>query len=533
MNKTIIININGIVFHIEEDAYDLLRDYMTGVKRHFAYTPDSEEITTDIENRLAEMFTERLAADNSQVITMLYVQEITAQMGSVNEFELEEETDFNPPLNLKSEKKLFRDMDDRIIGGVCAGIGHYFDIEPRWIRLIAIASVIIGGAGLPLYIVLWIIMPKAVTRADKMAMKGEPINLQSFKKNFDEEVENLKHGFNRAQREVRPAIDRLAIVIGNILKVAVKIVGGFIIFIGGMISLGFIVALIALLAISSNSAINEFPINVANPEYRAGIVVSAFVIIFIPLIALVLFAIRVIFNKRVLTKTSSFAMLIIWLTGIGFGIHFGSRLASEFKGKATFSKTTELKPASVYFLKLNEVKYLSKEDSVQFNIDPGQFKGTVIIDGDENHFDTDHNRIKLHFEQSDIAIPMLTQEYSSRGRDFQSALNNAKRIIYNFKQTDSTLYFDKNLSIKNTELFRDQEINLTLKLPANTKLVIDNRLNRLLYDFDLARCLPEGAPYFETPSRWIMTTDGMKCEIDSLNKRNDARDQEQYHEDHQ
>ena len=527
MNKTIIININGIVFHIEEDAYDLLRDYMTGVKRHFAYTPDSEEITTDIENRLAEMFTERLSADNSQVITLLYVQEVTAQMGSVNEFELDEEADLTTPFSLKSEKKLFRDMDDRIIGGVCAGVGHYFDIEPRWIRLIAIAAVIIGGAGLPLYIVLWIIMPKAITRADKMAMKGEPINLQSFKKNFDEEIESLKHGFNRAHREARPAIDRLLVVIGNLLKGFVKLVGGLIIFMGGMMSLGLIIAAIAFMTISNNLDIVDFPINAVNPEFRTGIVASAFVILFIPLIALVLFAIRVIFNRRVLTKTSSFAMLVIWLTGIGFGIHFGTSLATEFRELATFSKTTELKPASVYFLKLNDVKYLSKEDSVQFNIDPGQFKGTIIINGDESRF-SDRNRIKLHFERSDVPIPSMVQEYSARGRDFQTALSTAKRIIYNFKQVNSTLLFDKNLSIKRTELFRDQDVNLTLKLPANTRLVIDNELDRLLYDFDLTRCLPEGAPYFETPSRWIMTADGMKCEIDSLNRRNEKSDEKQY-----
>ena len=68
MNKTIIININGIVFHIEEDAYEVLRTYMTGVKRHFAYSADSEEIVTDIENRLAEMFSEKLKQDHKQVI---------------------------------------------------------------------------------------------------------------------------------------------------------------------------------------------------------------------------------------------------------------------------------------------------------------------------------------------------------------------------------------------------------------------------------------------------------------------------------
>ena len=526
MNKTIIININGIVFHIEEDAYDLLRNYMTGVKTHFAYTPDSDEITSDIENRIAEMFSERLALEGSQVITMLYVQDVTAQMGSVSDFSAHEEAEFIPSATIKTAKKLYRDTDDKIIGGVCAGVGHYFDIEPRWVRLIAIAFVLVGGAGLPIYIILWIIMPKAITRADKMAMKGEPITLQNFKKNFDEEIEGLKHGFNRAQKEARPIVDRLAVIIGNLLKVFVKVIGMFIIFIGATILLAFIVALFGLLGVSSYSGFNEFPVNAVNPELRPGLILSAFAILFVPLIALVLFAIRVIFNRRVLTKTSSFAMLVIWLTGIGFGIHFGSRLASEFRDGAIFSKRTELKPAPVYFLKFNEEKFLTKEDSIQYNLNAEQDGGTTIIDEDENHFNPDHDNIRLHFERSNVDKPELVVEYQARGRDFQSAFKTAKRITYSFKQIDSTLYFDKNLHIKDTELWRHQEVKLTLKIPENTRLVIDNRLNRFLYDFDLGKCIPEGAPYFETPSKFTMATDGMKCTVDSLNHRDENKENE-------
>ena len=167
MNKTIIININGIVFHIEEDAYEVLRSYMTKVKRHFAYSPDSDEIVTDIENRLAEMFSERLSIDQKQVIVLADVNYVTNKMGNVSDFNLDDEE----PARLTEEtfkpgKKLFRDMDDRIISGVCAGIAHYFGIEPRWIRLIALLLLIMGGSGLLVYIILWIVMPKAATRAD-------------------------------------------------------------------------------------------------------------------------------------------------------------------------------------------------------------------------------------------------------------------------------------------------------------------------------------------------------------------------------
>src|SRR3982751_7964 len=91
MNKTIIININGFIFHIEEDAYEILKAYMTDVKRHFLNSADSLEITTDIENRIAEMFSELLGRENKQVIVEADVKAVINQMGTVADFENAEE----------------------------------------------------------------------------------------------------------------------------------------------------------------------------------------------------------------------------------------------------------------------------------------------------------------------------------------------------------------------------------------------------------------------------------------------------------
>src|SRR4051812_45206137 len=126
MNKTIIININGFIFHIEEDAYEILKNYMTDVKRHFLNSADSLEITTDIENRIAEMFTEILAAQQKQVIIEDHVKQVIDQMGSVADFETPEDgphnnNHYNYAYNTNN-RKLFRDPDDHLICGVCAGL---------------------------------------------------------------------------------------------------------------------------------------------------------------------------------------------------------------------------------------------------------------------------------------------------------------------------------------------------------------------------------------------------------------------------
>lgn len=518
MNKTIIININGIVFHIEEDAYEVLKRYMTEVKLHFAYSPDSEEIVTDIENRLAEMFTEHLNRDNKQVIVLQDVNEVTAQMGSASDFDLQDEEEVYPGGEFKSEKKLFRDMDDRIIGGVCAGIGHYFNIEPRWIRLVALLMFFFGGTGLMLYIILWIVMPKAITRVDKMAMKGEPINIQNFKKNFDEEFENLRHGINRARREANPLIDRLGNILGSIIRIIAKIAGAFVIFIGAMVLFGLVVALLTFLGFWDVNGLNTFPFSMVNPEYKTVLALSAFVLMAIPLAALVLFAIRVIFNRRVLTKTASFTMLIIWLTGLCLGVYFGSKVAAQFRDEATFSQSTEISASPVYYLKLNPVKYLTKEDSLSYNIDPGKFRGRVIIDGRNEDFDMPRN-VSLRIEMSDVNKATLNQEFSAKGPDFETALRSAQLTHYQFIQKDSILQFDWNTRLRKNELWRDQSVNLTLRLPRNTRLIIDGKLNRYLQDYNLRDCQPEHS-WDDASSEWIVTDEGLKCSNDSLYRKN-------------
>ncbi len=211
MNKTIIININGTVFHIEEQAYELLKEYMTDVKRHFFNSADSLEITTDIENRIAEMFTEILERESRQAIIDLDVQAVIAQMGSVKDFESaeqEERTNFEDPASpfTTGTRRLFRDPDDHLIGGVCAGIANYFDVQAIWIRFMFAAAFVFFGSGALVYIILWVIVPKAHNRAERMAMKGEPLDLQGFKRNFEAELNSVSGRLNEMTHDARPFI---------------------------------------------------------------------------------------------------------------------------------------------------------------------------------------------------------------------------------------------------------------------------------------------------------------------------------------
>lgn len=511
MNKTIIININGIVFHIEEDAYEVLRSYMTSVKRHFAYSADSDEIVMDIENRLAEMFNERLAEQNKQVIVLQDVQDITARMGSVNDFDLQEEEEGYDSQYIKSERKLYRDVDDRVIGGVCAGIGHYFDMEAKWVRLITFLITLLWGTGLIVYIILWIVLPKARTRAEKMAMKGEAINLQNFKKNFDEELESLKHnvkpGLDKTGDFIREAGTHTGNFLVKALQIIVKIIGAIVIFACALTLFSVVLGLLFALGFLNNGELDSFPFNIINPGYQSPLYFSAFILVIIPLIALILFGLRVIFDRKIAGRTTSFALLIIWLTGLGMAVFYGSKVGAEFREEAKIEQKSEIAAFPVYHLKLNTTGFFTKEDSIRYGIDSKWNKGSIKIS-------SDFGQIDFYIEKSDDGKSSLIKEFSARGRDFEQALKTAQKTGYRFVQTDSVLELDKYLYLPAKEPFRDQEVNVRLKVPVNTRLIIDSDLNQHLHGYNLRECLPDDSPW-ETPSEWIMTSEGLKCGTDS------------------
>src|ERR1700744_415724 len=318
MNKTIIININGIVFHIEEDAYEILKNYMTDVKRHFLNSADSLEITTDIENRIAEMFNEILARDNKQVIIEQDVNQVVEQMGTVADFENADSDSAHQPAdhNYTAEaRRLFRDPDDHLVAGVCSGIANYFDIDAVWVRLAFALLTPVGGSGALLYIILWIVVPKAVTRADKMAMKGEKQNLKGFKKNLEDELSTVRQNFSNFGHEARPFVYKARDFVGDFFhhlgmffngagKMLVKLIGVCILLAAFGAAIFLIVALIACVGFGSDFMNPIFPFKVIQNEMVNKVFVVSFLVAFIPVLTIILAVIRAIFNVVSIGKST-------------------------------------------------------------------------------------------------------------------------------------------------------------------------------------------------------------------------------------
>lgn len=519
MNKTIIININGIVFHIEEDAYEILRSYMIDVKRHFGHTADSQEIVSDIENRIAEMFNERIVQGKKEVITIQDVNDVITQMGRVSDFETGGEEEFSgsgyeaPPLT--GQRKLMRDPDDKVIGGVCSGLGHYFGIEARWIRLPFAFLVIFGGTGLLMYLILWIVMPLARTRADRMAMRGETPNLQNFKRSFEEEMEGLRSNFSGAEEGFRRGLHSVGQGLVRLFVIFAKIIGVLVVF---GLSIGIIILVISLFAsfgfFGPGTSMAMFPLNIIEPSYRTPMLISALATAIIPLIGAVALIFRILFNKRTIGQYTGFTLLVIWLVAVGYTTVYGTRTASDFREESKVVEEQVLERHPVYVLSRNDATVIKvEEDSLDR---ASQIRSRAIIRN--RHILEGKNRMYLRIVRADSADqPLLTYEYSARGATYELAAERAAKISYGFRQEAGRLVFDSHFTIAKDDLMRNQRLQLRLHVPVGSRLVIDREMRRHIYDLPFSQC-EELSRYssggIPEQTAWIMTDSGLKCAAD-------------------
>ena len=172
MKKAIQINLAGSIFHIDEDAYEILREYLTGVEHQFSRSADGTEVIQDIENRMAELFTERLKP-HRKVISTEDVRAVLKTMGAPEDIgeKKHEYSSGGGRQKGKRYSRMYRDLDDKTIGGVCSGLGYYFNTDPLLIRILFIISLFMGF-GFLVYLVLWIALPLAQTKEQITEMRS-------------------------------------------------------------------------------------------------------------------------------------------------------------------------------------------------------------------------------------------------------------------------------------------------------------------------------------------------------------------------
>lgn len=224
MQRIIQINIAGRLIPIEEDAYLILKEYITALERQFAGEAGNDEIISDIESRIAELFEIRLSS-GAHSIDRSDVEKVIETLGPASELNDENgPTDRSMIPYVPAQKqrtsnqnysgysnrqdytrdRLYRNPNDKVIGGVCSGLAAYFDIDPVIIRLIFVVLFLTFGMGGLAYIIAWMVIPVARTPEELSYMtNGRPMTFHDISRNVETELKDLKKRGEDMSRELK------------------------------------------------------------------------------------------------------------------------------------------------------------------------------------------------------------------------------------------------------------------------------------------------------------------------------------------
>jgi len=548
MNKTVNINLGGIFFHIDEVAYQKLKRYIDAIRISLSDDPKGrDEIISDIELRIGELLSERVK-DVRQVVSETDIEEVIAVMGQPEDYLVDEElfTEETKRSYRKSSargktsgKKLFRDGDDKFLGGVASGIAYYFDVDVIWIRIAWLVATLGLGFGPIFYIILWILLPEAKTTADKLQMEGEPVNISNIEKRVRSEFEDastrMRNAANDVSTKVKEGMDNVSDslkkkrvssstaktgiqefieVIGTIIVTFFKIIGKFI---GIILVLTAVVSLIALIVSLFTAGAVDFmgvegffdeDFYVMNPLGISGWLISLLALILggIPLLMLFFLGLFIISgDSKTISRTGKFVFLGIWLIALLATIYLGLRQGAEFAREGT---VTEMKDINLVDVDTLTVKMIDDNNFSGNETMHSKFGFRYVYDenDDRKFFYTD---VRFDVRVSDSTETYIKIRKRGQGRNRNKAKENAKKIDYDFKPTDNKLLLNDYFLTDTKFSFIDKKLEVIIYVPKDivihfdesTKNFIGSRIRTTnnMYNRNMAN------------HQFLMTDEGLKC----------------------
>lgn len=510
MNKTVNINLAGVFFHIDEDAYLKLQRYLEAIKRSFTDSQGRSEIIADIEARIAELFSERVQNDK-QVVRIKEVDEVISIMGQPEDylvddeiFEDEPKRSYSSKSSSSSSKKLFRDTENSYVGGVSSGLAHYFGIDAIWIRLAWILLIFGAGTGVLLYILLWVLVPEAKTTAEKIMMTGEPVNISNIEKkirdgfdsvsdvaknvtdsvgsaakNVSDSVSNaaknvdFKKQNNAIKSSSKTFFDTIGDIIMFFLKIFAKFIGIILILVGAMSLISLLVFCLSFGAVD----IIHFPgldffeaSNAANTPVWLVALISFFAI-GIPFFFVFYLGLKILVNNlKSIGNIAKFTLLGLWLMAIVGAITIGIRQVSEHAFEASAKKQEEqlnIKSSDTLYVKM--VGNDDYDDPYSRNLysDRHGFRLLYDNDGNKSIYSKD---VRLIVRSTKDSLARINIRKNADGSSHDIAKDRAEKINYNYEIKGNVLELNGYLTTDIDNKFRDQDVEVYLYLPEGTIL---------------------------------------------------------------
>ncbi|HDR68116.1 MAG TPA: PspC domain-containing protein [Bacteroidaceae bacterium] len=520
MKKAIKINLSGIIFHIDEDAYEKLKHYLDSISSYFSNKSESKEIIDDIETRIAELFQERITGEN-QVITLEIVNEVIEIMGNPEDIadtgETAGESGSGYHETYRRSRRLYRDPENSVIGGVCGGLGAYFNIDPLIFRLLFVVLFFVGGASILVYIILWIAIPRAETAAQKLEMRGEKVTVSNIEKKIREEYENVKENVkenvhkakeSETYKKTRRATNDFFEVLGKIILIAVKVI---LIIIGTGLILAGIGLLIGLIA-GTFAGIHIFPFGpydfslsdilspFTDPVSVSLLVISICLVFLIPIIALIYGLIKLIFQVKSSNRGLAIGAITLWVISLVMVIGICAFELNNYSSFNDISTSHDLNiDSDTIYIAINDSQrdYLDRQSL--FDIDE---KWYILENADEIY-----GRVDLDIEKISYGNFSLDIIRKSKGKNLEQAERNARTINYNFRTRNNHLVLDPYFFIEAKDKWRFPRVELVMNVPEGKVVVLDRNTRYIL---DNVQNVDRLSDWNMAGKTWLMTEDGLQ-----------------------
>ncbi len=364
MKKTLTVNLGGTVFNIDDDAYRLLDNYLCNLKTHFRKETGADEIVDDMERRISELFSEKLSG-GAQVITIAHVEEVIKRMGKPEELDTESEENASGAFDESaasgansgvgseeatskdaksgmgsgaySHRRLYRNPDDKMLGGVCSGLAAYLDWDVTLLRILFLVILICGwGTLIPIYIVCWLVVPEARTAAEKLNMRGEAVTLENIGKTVTDGFEKAANSVNDFMKSDTPRTflqkvgDTFVMIAGFILKVCLVIfavVCSPILFVFGIVFIALLIAAVAVAVGGGAALLSWLPLHdvimPVSPLSSIVMYIAGILLVGIPLVSIVFVIFRQLFTWQPMSSGLKWTLLVLWIVSMAvFSICF-------------------------------------------------------------------------------------------------------------------------------------------------------------------------------------------------------------------
>lgn len=483
MKKTVSVHIKGSNFLIEEDAYELLQDYIARLTKAMKHESGSKEIIEDVELRIAELCSEKLR-ETRTVVELADIEDILNTLGDPSMYLGDEETEqtvdgqeqtYEKTSDSSSERRLFRDTENAVIAGVCQGIANFFNIDVVIVRAIFVVVLLFAGFGFPLYVILWIVVPKTKSTIDRLRMKGRPITVESLRDEVENAADRLKNkstSFASSLREndhYKGRFNRIGRIISVIIGVGLICWGliwliMFLIFIVSGFEFIPIINQDGMISITElGSLVLASPSDVGLAW--TGTLIGGFGII---LFLLVLGSTILLKLSNKWTKFSLGGLFTLGIIGAMICAYIGFKSAADLTIERE-GENKEIVVASSVLTLIPDVPLIKTTSGMKVKSD-GRNGFMRITNSEINMYGID-----IVYKESGDSLFHVYQIVSARGKSNSAAVRRADNIEHNIRLVGDSLYIDTDFHFPKADKIRGQHVELIIEIPENAKVSTGGR----------------------------------------------------------